>query len=136
MLLGRLRVPSTRPPVTSAPRIRVGLITFAAIATGIVAGLTAANGGGPFEGLRVIVPSSLARSQVARAPMSANVLFPAPQAQVVHQVVPIYYQPSTASSKQETEKQTMPAQVKPDDQPMPRPSTQPTPTGTGGGGDN
>ena len=139
MFLGRLRVPSARPPVSSQPRVRVRLISVAAITSGIVAGIAAANGSGPLAGLRVTVPSQLARNHVAHVPMSASVLFPAPKAQVVNRVVPVFLQPATSgttqSSKTTTEKQTMPAQVKPDDQPRRSPAAQPSPNGGGGGDD-
>jgi hypothetical protein len=123
----------------AAPRIRGWLIVAAAIAAGIVAGVAAANGSGPFAGLRPYVASNLAGSAVSRSRINAAELFPSPSPpQVIHQMVPIYYVPAKQSNQgsgggdsgddNNGSHPPTPPRATPTPSPTPRPSPGPTPS--------
>ena len=111
--------PQAKRPVV---RMRVKLIAAVSITTGILTGLAAAGGIGPFEGLRPYVASHLVQAKTASSALNAGTLFPVRVGPPVARVGYAIYAPAP--------KQPQPAATH-DDQPSTS-TAQPQ----AGGGDN
>jgi len=150
MFLSRSVNRVTQPFQVTAPRIRGWLIFTAAVSAGIIAGLAAADGSGPFNALRPHVISRLAGSQVARTPIDAGTVFPALKPATMTQVITVYdrppaaARPATSTSHDSGEGDdhngppppTAPPTARPTPRPSPSPSPRPSPSPDPSPGDN
>ena len=89
MIARRSVVRLKRPRVMSARPVRGALIATFAIAAGVVTGLAAASGIGPFAGLKVQVPH-LVQAAGPTTPLVASALYPVPERAVIHNIIDVY----------------------------------------------
>ena len=89
MIARRSVVRLKRPRVMSARPVRGALIATFAIAAGVVTGLAAASGIGPFAGLKVQV-SHLVQAAGPTTPLVASALYPLPERAVIHNIIDVY----------------------------------------------